>query len=79
MHATLAELQAVFANVFDDDIELTRATTAKDVEGWDSLMHVTLLVNVEKSFGIKFSSREVASLKNVGEMVDLIDARRSHP
>ena len=77
MESTLSELQTVFENVFDDDVELTRATTAKDVEGWDSLMHVTLLINVEKAFGIKFSSGEVASLKNVGEMVDLIDARRA--
>jgi acyl carrier protein len=77
MPSTLMELQTVFENVFDDEIELTRETTAQDVEGWDSLMHVTLLINVEKAFRVKFSSAEVASLKNVGEMVDLIDSRRA--
>lgn len=77
METTISKLQTVFENVFDDDVALSRETTAKDVEGWDSLMHVTLLINVEKAFGIKFSSGEVASLKNVGEMVDLIDARRN--
>jgi acyl carrier protein len=72
----LPRLNEVFRNVFDDDeIDVTRETTAKDVEGWDSLMHVTLIVNVEKAFGIKFTSSEVASLKSVGDLVDLIDAR----
>jgi acyl carrier protein len=77
MATTLEELNSVFENVFDEEIELSRETTAQDVEGWDSLMHVTLLINVEKAFRVKFSSAEVASLKNVGEMVDLIDSRRS--
>jgi acyl carrier protein len=77
MPTTLEELNSVFENVFDEEIELSRETTAQDVEGWDSLMHVTLLINVEKAFHVKFSSAEVASLKNVGEMVDLIDARRA--
>ena len=52
-----------------------RATTAADVEGWDSLMHVSLLVSMEKTFGVRFTSSEVASLKNVGELADLIDHR----
>lgn len=75
--ATLDRLNGVFQQVFDDDeIEITPATTAKDVEGWDSMMHVTLMINVEKAFGVKFSSSEVASLQRVGDLVDLIDARR---
>jgi acyl carrier protein len=72
----LASLTKVFRDVFDDeDIELTRDTTAEDIEGWDSLMHVTLLVNVEKAFGVKFSSSEVARLKSVGDLADLIDSK----
>jgi acyl carrier protein len=72
----MEKLNQVFQQVFDDDeLEITRETSAKDVEGWDSLMHVTLIVNVEKAFGVKFSSSEVASLKDVGDLVDLIDAR----
>jgi acyl carrier protein len=76
MGSGLERLTRVFRDVFDDDeLEIDRDTTAQDVEGWDSLMHVTLLVNVEKAFGIKFSSSEVASMKDVGQLVDLIDAR----
>ena len=76
MTSTMVRINEVFQEVFDDD-ELTvdRVTTADDVEGWDSLMHVTLLVNMEKAFGVRFTSSEVASLKNVGELVDLIDHR----
>ena len=77
MSETLDRLNGVFRQVFDDDeIELTPETTAKDVEGWDSLMHVTLLINVEKAFGVKFSSSEVASLQRVGDLVELIEIRR---
>jgi acyl carrier protein len=77
MSATLDRLNGVFQQVFDDDeLEVSRESTAKDVDGWDSLMHVTLLINVEKVFGVKFSSSEVASLQRVGDLVDLIDARK---
>jgi len=76
MEDRLNRLNQVFQDVFDDDeMQITRQTTAKDVEGWDSLMHVTLVVNVEKAFKVKFSSSEVASLQNVGDLLDLIDAR----
>jgi acyl carrier protein len=76
MGSSLERLDRVFREVFEDDeLEIDRGTTAQDVEGWDSLMHVTLLVNVERAFGIKFSSSEVASMKDVGQLVDLIDAR----
>jgi acyl carrier protein len=69
----LERLTEVFQNVFDDDeLTITPETTAQDVEGWDSLTHVTLLINAERTFGVKFSSSEVASLKNVGELLDLI-------
>jgi acyl carrier protein len=76
MEDRLNRLNQVFQDVFDDDeMQITRQTTAKDVEGWDSLMHVTLVVNVEKAFKVKFSSSEVASLQNVGDLLDLLDAR----
>jgi acyl carrier protein len=71
----LDRLNQVFQQVFDDDeLQVTPQTTAKDVEGWDSLMHVTLIVNVEKAFDVKFSSSEVAALQNVGELLKLIEA-----
>lgn len=76
MSDRLATLNAVFREVFDDDeLEITPATTAKDIEDWDSLMHVRLIVNVEKAFGVKFTSAEVASMQNVGELFSLIEAR----
>ena len=68
----LSKLNQVFQDIFDDDeLAISPETTAKDVEGWDSLMHVTLMVNIEKAFGIRFTSSEVAALKNVGELVEL--------
>jgi len=76
MATTLGRLNQVFQDVFDDDeLVVDEKTTAQDVEGWDSLTHVTLLVNVEKAFGVRFSSSEIASLKNVGQLVSLIDHR----
>lgn len=69
----IAEIQNVFRDVFDDDsLVISRDTTASDVEQWDSLMHVTLMVHLERQFGIRFSSSEVADLKNVGDLEDLV-------
>ena len=69
-------LNEVFRDVFDDEaITVTDATTAADIEDWDSLEHINLIVAVEKKFGIKFSMGEVTGMKNVGEMADLIMAR----
>ena len=71
-----AKLNEVFRDVFDDDsIVVCDTTTADDIEDWDSLEHINLVVAVEKKFGIKFNMGEVAALKNVGEMVDLIAAK----
>lgn len=76
MSDTLSRLQEVFRDVFDDDeLSVSRETTADDVEGWDSLKHVALVVNVERAFGVKFGSLEVAGLKNVGELLDLVDTK----
>ena len=77
MSDTLKQLNEVFFDVFDDEeLNINQETTAHDVQGWDSLMHVTLMLTVEKALGVKFTSAEVASLKNVGELVDLVDAHR---
>ena len=72
-------LTGVFRRIFDDDqVSITPETTADDVEGWDSLTHIQLLVSIEKEFrGVKFNTGEVAGLRNVGEMVSLI-AKRLH-
>jgi acyl carrier protein len=70
------KLRAVFRDVFEDDeLEINAQTSAADVEGWDSLAHVTLMINVEKRFGVKFRSSDIARLKRVGELMDLINAQ----
>lgn len=67
------KLNEVFCDVFeDDDLVITPQLTADEVEDWDSLMHVNLMVAVEKRFGIRFSSGEIARLQNVGELIALI-------
>ena len=77
MEDVLAQLQEVFQDTFqDDEIALTRDTTATDIEGWDSLMHVTLMLNVEAGFDVRFSSTEVAVLKTVGELADLVRSKQ---
>lgn len=69
---------AIFHDVFDDDtIVLFRETTAEDIEDWDSLAHITLIVAVEKEFNIKFDLIELKQLQNVGEMLDLIQLKIS--
>lgn len=73
---TLPRLTEVFREVFEeDDLSISRATTAKEIAAWDSVMHVTLMIAVERAFKLRFKSGEVAGLKNVGELVDLIDRR----
>lgn len=69
-------LNEIFEDVFDDDtIELTPETSAKDVEGWDSLTHMRLILSVEHAFKTKFSTSEIGKLNNVGDLVALIKAR----
>ena len=69
-------LDEVFREVFDDEtIHVTDTTTANDIEDWDSLEHINLVVAIENEFNIKFNMGEVTSLKNVGEMVDIILGR----
>lgn len=66
-------LNEVFRDVFDDeDITVTDSTTADDIDDWDSLEHINLIVATEKKFGVKFTMGEVTGMKNVGEMVDAI-------
>jgi acyl carrier protein len=72
----LQRLGEVFCDVFDaEDLTITRQSTAADVPGWDSLMHVRLILEVEKAFGVRFTSSEVASFGNVGELVDAIERK----
>ena len=67
------KLNEVFREEFDDEeIVVREDTTAKDIEGWDSLEHINLTVAIEKRFNIKFTMEEVTTMKNVGAMVDII-------
>lgn len=69
----LEKLQEIIRDVFDDeDIVITADTVASDVDGWDSLMHITLIGTVEDEFDIKFAMKDVVGMKNVGQMADLI-------
>lgn len=66
-------LNSVFQDVFDDDtIELHDETTADDIEEWDSFEHINLIVAVEEEFSFKIPMGKVVTMKNVGEMVDII-------
>ena len=70
---TKEQVQEIFRDILDDeDLILTDNTTAHDVDGWDSLSHIQLVVAMEKYFKIKFSSKEILSWKNVGELIDSI-------
>ncbi len=73
-----SELTLVFRNVLDEDSLVLRPDlTAHDVEAWDSLAHVSLVVAAEKQFGIKFKTAELESLQNVGQFVSLIGHKLS--
>ena len=75
---TLTRLQPIFHQVFDDDsIVLTVTTSANDIEAWDSLSHMNLILAVEMAFKVKFALGELQKLKNVGDLVSLIEKRRS--
>jgi acyl carrier protein len=70
-------LTNVFREVFDDEsIAITPAMTADDIDEWDSLSHIRLVLSVEKEFGAKFSAAEIGALKNVGDFVKLIESKR---
>ena len=70
------KLTPVFRDVFDDPaLEISETTTAQDVADWDSIMHVSLIVAVEKAFSTSFTTKEVRSMANVGDFMRLIAKR----
>lgn len=72
----LTELNGVFREVFEDEtLNVTRSTTAMDIDVWDSIAHMILISVVEQKFGIKFALGELPTLQNVGDMVDIIEKR----
>jgi acyl carrier protein len=76
------ELQSVFRRIFDDDeLVINDETTAVDIDGWDSLMHINLIIAIEKHFAVKFSASELAAMRgtgqNIGNLVGLLAAKTS--
>jgi len=70
------KLHKIFTKIFDNEnLILEPHMTANDVEGWDSLSHLSLIVTVEKEFNIKISGSEVMRLKNVGDLLSLINSK----
>ena len=72
------KLQSVFVDVFDDeDLRISNSTNSDDIEEWDSLNHIALVLSIEKCFNIRFMTGEVLSLKDVGEMIQLLEEKTS--
>lgn len=70
----LDKVNEIFQDVFDDEtITVEEATTAEDIEDWDSLTHITLISEIESEFGFKFAMKDVLGMKDVGEMLDIIE------
>lgn len=76
MRDILAELQPIFQDILDQpDLRIVRESNGGNVDGWDSLAHVNLVTAIQRHFGVKFALGELNELKNVGEMVDLIQKK----
>ena len=75
----IAKLQTIFDDLFLEPVSLTPTLSAKDVPEWDSLTHISLMVSVEKAFGVRFRVGEVEHAKNVGEFAELIIKRQQEP
>lgn len=74
----LKQLQTIFRSVMDNEnIELTETVTAADIEEWDSISHIQLIVAIEKHFKIKFNAAEIRAFKNVGELSKTIESKLS--
>ena len=73
----IGTLKSVLQKVLEEkDITITRELAAQDIEKWDSLRHIQLISEVETTFGIKFKLREIMNMNNVGDLIDLIDAKQ---
>jgi len=73
----LQEITEIFREVFDDDeLEIFENTSAEDIEEWDSLENINLMLSIEKLYGIKFTIQDMSSMNNVGDMITMINEKR---
>ena len=73
----MQDLEIIFRDVFDDeDIQINVDTTANDIDGWDSLAQIRLIIQIEKLFSLHFDASEIDKLENVGQMVELISQKQ---
>lgn len=74
----LQQVNGIFTDIIDEEnIKLSSETTANEIEGWDSLTHIQLVVAIEKHFKIRFNSKEIQGWKNIGELMDSISSKIS--
>lgn len=72
----LDQVQEIFRDILDEEsLIISHSTTANDVDGWDSLTHIQLIVAIEKKYKVKFSSKEILSWKNVGELIESLNSK----
>lgn len=72
----IEELQDIFRDIFDDeDIVITKETTSEDIDDWDSLTHMQLILEIEKHYNIKFTTAEIKKAANVGEFIQIIEGK----
>lgn len=75
---TIEQLNGILRTVFDnDEIEIRPEMTANDVDGWDSMSHVNLILAVEEGFGVRFTHEEIMSFRNVGDLLAAIEKKRN--
>ena len=74
--STMNKLNEIFCEVFDqDDLQIAPEMTADDVDGWDSLSHINLIIAVESAFKIRFNQKELLTFKNVGDLLSSIESK----
>ena len=84
MNLLLTDLQDVFRRVFDDDkLSISPSTSASDIDGWDSMAHINLIIAIERQFGVKFAATEIAALgqrgQSVGNMLQILAVKTGRP
>ena len=77
-NTTLEKIQEILIDILDDDdLTISKDTTAEQVSGWDSITHVKLILACESEFGVSFDSGEVGKLESVGSLVNLVESKKS--